>query len=110
MNATKQLAADFLRWWMDPGSHPDFRSQFAPGFSYRKEPVGLSDEDAVWLIEQSLPWEEVQVKSLAFEGDTAVLEIEGIDPVTRLRHRKDLRIVIQGNSVVSVVERGEILD
>ncbi|MFP2905392.1 hypothetical protein ACLESD_10110 [Pyxidicoccus sp. 3LFB2] len=109
MNETKRLATEFLQWWVNPQSSPGFSSQFMPGFVFRMEPVGLADQDAVWLVEQKLPWSGVEVKSQHIEGEMAVLVIEGVDPVTELRHRVGFSIVVRAGRIASVTERIEIL-
>jgi hypothetical protein len=105
MGMTKQIADEFLGWWIDPASNPGFSRRFAHGFTYRKEPVGLADSEAVWFIEQKLPWSKVDVRSKKAEGDTALILIEGVDPVTDLRHEIRWELVVRGERIVSVVER-----
>lgn len=107
MQELQQLAAEFVRWWVHPSGMPLFRERFAPGISYQLKPSGLADEEALWLLEQALPWEHVEVKSLAATGDVATVEIEGTDPVTLLRHRVLLTLRVAQGRIVSVVEHHE---
>jgi hypothetical protein len=107
---SEQVASDFLRWWANPTSVPGLRSRFEPGFTYQMEPAGLSGDYAVWLIEQSPPWEHVDVKSCSITGDTAALVVEGTDPVTLLRHRVSWSLVIRNGRIASVLERSELLE
>ncbi|WP_147443719.1 hypothetical protein [Corallococcus sicarius] len=104
-----QLVDEFLQWWINPRALPDFSGRFAPGFSFRKEPVGLADEDAVWFVEQKLPWSGIEVKERVIEGDTAVLVLEGEDRVTELRHRATLKVVVRSGRIASVVETLEVI-
>ncbi|WP_147448680.1 hypothetical protein [Corallococcus terminator] len=110
MDEINQIADEFLQWWIDPRSLPGFSGRFAPGFSFRMEPVGLADEDAVWFAEQKLPWSGVEVKERVIAGDEAVLVLEGEDPVTALRHRVSLRIVVQEGRIASVLETFEAIE
>lgn len=109
MDTTKQIADEFLAWWVEPESNPGFARRFADGFTYRMEPVGPADSEAVWFVEQKLPWSQVEVKSHVVEGDTALIVILGVDPVTNLRHQVRWRLVIRDARIVSVVESSDII-
>lgn len=107
MTEMAALVEAFLQWWVDPRSVPGFTGRFVPGFTYRMEPSGVEGEDAVWLIEQQLPWVDVRVESRSVEGDTAVLVLEATDPVTDLRRRMTLKVVAQDGCIVAVTQRSE---
>ena len=109
MEDSKRLVSQFLRWWLNPASVPDFPKQFVPGFSYRMQPGVLDDADLVSFIERAPPWTDVVVESEIIVDDTATVVASGVDPVTLLRHRATLRIVVRGENIVSVDERVEIL-
>ncbi|RYZ17655.1 MAG: hypothetical protein EOO70_01305 [Myxococcaceae bacterium] len=110
MDDTGQLIDAFLRWWIDPRSIPGFSSRFVTGFSFQTKPAGLVDEDAVWFVEQRMPWSGVEVKKRVIEGDSAIVVLEGEDPVTALRHRVTFRIVVSGRQISSVLESFEDME
>ncbi|RKH72412.1 hypothetical protein D7X96_04830 [Corallococcus interemptor] len=110
MNDIRLTVEAFLQWWSSPKDFPAFSTRFAPGFSYRQEPDGMSDEDAVWFHEEKVPWTGLKVVEQEIAGNTASLVLEGDDPVTLLRMRASLKLMIQGAQVVSVSERIKILD
>ena len=68
----------------------------------------MNDEDAIWLIEESLGHDDVEVVSVV-EGDgNASIELFYTDPVTLLRHRGCIDLIVNAEQIVSVVERSEI--
>ena len=110
MRQQERLLHSFLSWWTNSESVPNFSECFADDIRYHMEPVGLADRGAIWLVEQSLDWGDVEVLKAKLRGDTGYLAIEGTDPVTGLRHRIRWELVIEGEKILSVLEHSEILD
>ena len=104
----RQTVGDFLRWWSDPASNPTFQERFARPVVYQRD-VGLNDEGAVWLIQQSLGHEEVTVVADDYAEGRATVELTCLDPTTGLRHQVEFEFSVEGQKVVSVFERSRIL-
>lgn len=107
-NETSRIADQFLRWRSGIERTPTTRGLLSAGVSYRKVPGGLSDKDAMWFVEQELPWMNVRVKSRTFTSDSARLLVEWSDAVTNLANRTRIRLIIKRNKIVSVDE--ELID
>ena len=102
------IVSEFLRWWSKPQSSPDFSARFARPIRYQRG-GGVNDEDALWLIEQSMGHDDVEVVSESSGRSSRSVTVHCTDPVTLLRHRVSFTLVADGERIVSVVERGEIL-
>ena len=103
------VVSEFLRWWASPSSNPDFPKRFLRPVRYQRG-GGMDDEDALWLVQRSLDHEDVQfVSEVENDGRTCV-ELLFTDPVTLLRHRARFEMVVDGESIVSVIESSEIVN
>lgn len=106
MTFKQKMVSEFMRWWSKPECNPQFSGCFVRPVQYQRG-GGMDDEDAVWLIEQSLGHDDVEVVS-AVEGDgNATIELRCTDPVTLLRHRVRIDLTVNADQILSVVEQSQ---
>ena len=107
MTFKQKMVSEFLDWWAKPDSNPEFSGCFVRPVRYQHG-GGMDDEDAIWLIEQSLGHDDVEVVSVVERNGRATIELRYIDPVTLLRHWGRLDLTVNADQIVSVVEQSEI--
>jgi hypothetical protein len=99
-----------VAWWTGNGASALLvDSLLTPDVALDSGLETLNQDDIVWTVQNALPWSDVNVLCTIVNGDCGAVFFEGVDGVSRLRHRVAWLVFFHGNRVCRIVSTVAIL-
>lgn len=99
-----------VSWWTGNGEPAHLKDElFTPDATFDSGLEILSLDDIAWTAQNSLPMSDVSVLSTVVDGERGAVFFEGVDGVSKLRHRVAWLLRFHGDKVCQVVSAVTIL-